>query len=182
MPQSSLRDVLIIEGDIAMQGGLQIRRGVKAMGLQHVFNPPVEAFHHPIGLRPAGWDQAVFDGLFGTELVEFVIARGLFGAGQEAVGKFRTVIGEALLDAERRGLDHGFQEDPGAVGGAIGFEGDIDPAGGPVDGDEQVATRLAPDRREAFNIDLEETGFIRLERLTGVGSGVGSRALREATP
>jgi hypothetical protein len=66
----------------------------------------------------------VFDGLFGAESVDVMRARGLPGPGQEAVGERRAVVGQALLDAERGGLNRRFEEGRGAQGRAVGLEGD----------------------------------------------------------
>src|SRR5690606_30289735 len=45
MAQGPLRNVVIVQGDIAVQSGFQIGRGVGAMGLQHLLDAAVEAFH-----------------------------------------------------------------------------------------------------------------------------------------
>ena len=42
---------MAIERDIAQQGLLQIQRVAKAMGIEHLTDPPIKAFDHAIGLR-----------------------------------------------------------------------------------------------------------------------------------
>jgi len=118
--EGALGDMLVVEVGIAEQGGLQVLGGVEAMGLQDLGDAAVEPLKHPVGLGMAERDQAVLNGFGGTDLVEIMILRGAPGAGQEAVGELRTIIGQALLHAERRGLQHGFEEGFGVPGGAGG--------------------------------------------------------------
>nr|WP_317963936.1 hypothetical protein [Methylocaldum szegediense] len=80
------------------------------MGLQHLLDAAIEAFHQAIRLGPARRNQAMFDALFSTEAVKLMRPRGLPSSGQETVGKLRAVVGQAFLDAERRGLNHRFEE------------------------------------------------------------------------
>ena len=46
------------------------------MALQDVLDPPVEALHHAVGLRPHRWREAMLDPEIGAEAVELVVARG----------------------------------------------------------------------------------------------------------
>jgi len=80
------------------------------MGLQDFLTPALETLHQAIGLRPAGRNQAVFDGVFGAELIEGMSARRVLGGSQEPIGEPRPVVGQAFPDAEGPGLYHGFQE------------------------------------------------------------------------
>jgi hypothetical protein len=72
---------VVVQDDVAVQSGLEIDRGVEPMGLQHLLDAAIETLHHAVGLGPTGWNQAVFDGLFGAESVDVMRARGLAGSG-----------------------------------------------------------------------------------------------------
>lgn len=43
MAQGPLRNVVVVQGDVAVQGGFQIGRDVEVMGLQHLLDAAVEA-------------------------------------------------------------------------------------------------------------------------------------------
>ncbi len=110
MAQGPLGKVVIIQVDISVQGSFQIGGDIEVMGLQHLLDAAIEAFHQAIRLGPARRNQAMLNGLFGAESIKLVQTRGLPSSGQETVGKLRAVVGQAFLDAERRGLNHRFEE------------------------------------------------------------------------
>lgn len=54
--------MLVVEPDVAVQGGLQIIGAVvEAMGSKHLRQASVEALDHAVGLRGLGPGQAIFD-------------------------------------------------------------------------------------------------------------------------
>ena len=57
MAEVLLGDVLIIEVEIALQGGFQVTGGGEGGGFQHLGDAAVEAFDHAVGLRMPGLDQ-----------------------------------------------------------------------------------------------------------------------------
>ena len=59
MAEILLGDMLIIEVEIALQGGFQVTGGGEGGGFQHLGDAAVEAFDHAVGLRVFGLDQAV---------------------------------------------------------------------------------------------------------------------------
>lgn len=63
MAQGPLGNMAIRQGDIAVQRGFQVGRGVEVMGLQHLLDAAIEAFYHAIRLGPTRRNQAMFDGL-----------------------------------------------------------------------------------------------------------------------
>lgn len=75
-------------------------------------------------MRSAGFD---------AELIE----RDALG---QAVGERLVVVGEEALDLERRLGQHAPEEVRGSTHRFLGPEFQVDPAGGAVDGDEEIAT------------------------------------------
>jgi hypothetical protein len=110
MIQCLLRDVVVVKIYIPMQCGFEILGGGKVMGLQYLGNAAIEAFDHAIGLRVAGWYQAMLDALFGTGPIEDVLSGGPMFPTQTPIREFRAVVGQALLNTEGCGLNQGFQE------------------------------------------------------------------------
>jgi hypothetical protein len=138
---------------MAVQRGLQVLARPDVVALQHLLDPAVEALDHAVGPGRCGRGQAVFDTRPGAEPVERVRARrGTPAQAEEAVGELlpprhcrsdqwrsNGSIGQDDADADRAGALQVAQEASG-VGGGPGLEdADEDPAGGAVDGDEQIA-------------------------------------------
>jgi len=83
-----LRELLVVEPDVAVQRGFQFLARAEVVALKHLLDPAVEAFDHAVGLRRFRWGQAVLDAQFGAELVEFVVARrGTLAQAEQAVGE-----------------------------------------------------------------------------------------------
>lgn len=59
--QSGLRQLMVVEADVAQQGLLKIVTAVEAMRAQHVADTAIEALHPAVGLRSAGPGQAMLD-------------------------------------------------------------------------------------------------------------------------
>ena len=55
LPQRFLRNVVIVQMAVALDRGLQIVSGVKAVGGEHLAAPAVELLNYPVGLRVAYW-------------------------------------------------------------------------------------------------------------------------------
>jgi hypothetical protein len=58
-----LGQVRVVEGDIPVQGLLQIQGRIEVMGLEDIGDAAVEALDHAVGLRAPGWREAVFGAL-----------------------------------------------------------------------------------------------------------------------
>ena len=117
----------------------------------------VEALGHAIGLRPVRPGQPVLDAGFGANLVERVPAGGLafgfaFHVHGEAVGEFRTVVGEDSMDSSREVIAEAFEECGGGLAVAARVDLQIDIAGRPVDGDKGIAF-ASLQRRQVLQID-----------------------------
>ena len=105
------------------------------VGLQDIGDTAVEAFYHPIGLWPSRGRQPMLDVVSCTRSVETVFAGGALVPLLETVGEFRTVVRETFPDPEGRGGDDRPEKISGFASGMLGRDGDVNPAGSPVDGD-----------------------------------------------
>lgn len=76
MPERFLRDMLVVDLDVAGDGLFQTQGGVEACGGQHLGDAPVEALDQAVGLRGSGFDQTMLDGMLGTELIEAMQSKG----------------------------------------------------------------------------------------------------------
>ena len=150
--------------------------------MQHLFDPAVEAFDHPVGLRVLRRCKAVFDFKVCAELVELVLPGGLaFAQTEQAVGEFLPVIGQDRPDPDWAGPFQIAQKAAGISGG-LGFEDpDEDPAGCPVNCHEQVAARgFVSHLRQILHIDMQVAGRVGLERLV-LWSGVFRQQVAQIT-
>ena len=72
-----LRQLMIVQVHVAMQGRPQVLAPPEVMGLQDVADAAIEAFHHAIGLRRPTLGQTMLDAQGLAELVELVRAARL---------------------------------------------------------------------------------------------------------
>jgi hypothetical protein len=167
MAEILLGDVLIIEVEIALQGGFQVTGGGEGGGFQHLGDAAVEAFDHAVGLRMPGLDQPVLDAVRGAGLIEGVLAgRFALAGGAEAVGELLAVVGQHRADHERGLGVQAFQEAGGGGGRFVGSDLEVNPAAGPVDGGDQIAVfGLVRHPGQVFHIDVHEARLVILEGL-----------------
>ena len=59
MPEIFLRNVVIIEMPILLQGRFQVASGDERGAFQYLGDATVEAFDHAVGLRMLGFDQSM---------------------------------------------------------------------------------------------------------------------------
>ena len=170
MAQSLLRQMMVVEPGIAQERGLQFLSGTEVVGAQQIGDATVEALDHAVGLRVLRLGQSMLDAQFSAELVEGVFPRrGTFARGDKAVGELLAIVGQEGADVERRGLGQRRQKTLGVGRRLGGIYGDEDPAGGSVDGHEQVAPSvLVHHLRQVLHIDMNEAGYVGLE---GLGLG-----------
>ncbi len=136
-------------------------------GGEDLADPSVEALDHPVGLGVAGWDQPVLDVVFSTRLIEVVLTTGLVVALEKSVGELGAVVGEEFRDLEGSGGGQSFQESRGACGRFCGMDFQIHPAGGPIDGDEEIPTMaFSRPLGKVFDIDVDKARFVVFEGLT----------------
>ena len=151
--QRGLRQLMIVQVHVAMQGCPQVLARPEVMGLQDVADAAIEAFHHTVGLRRPGLGQSVLDAQGLAELVELVRAARLTVLGAEqAVGellavvaslklRLRLVFGQKPSDLDRAVLVQGMQKGPRASCALVGVDGDVYLAGGAIGRHEEIALR-----------------------------------------
>ena len=95
--QRSLRQLMIVQGHVAMQGRPRVLARVEVMGLQDVADAAIEAFHYAVGLRCPGLGQTMPNAQGLAELVELVLAARLAAPGaKQPVGELLAMIGQQL--------------------------------------------------------------------------------------
>lgn len=147
-----MRDV-----EVALKPLGEVFGGVEMGGGEDLADPSVEALHHPIGLGVARWDQSVLDVVFSTRLIEVVLTAGLVVAFEKAIGELRTVVAQEFDDGKGGLGGQSIEESGGAGGGFFGVELQVHPAGGPIDGDEEVpAMAFSRQLGEVCDIDVDK--------------------------
>lgn len=69
-----MRDVALVDVDVAGQGIFEVLPGAEAAGGQGLADAPVEVPDHAVGLGVVGLDEAVLDGVGGAGLtVSFLV-------------------------------------------------------------------------------------------------------------
>lgn len=101
MVECFLRQVLVVQPDVARERGFQIRATLEVVASQHLADATMEAFDHAVGLRATDGRQAVFDAQGCAELVERVLAGGVGTVALESTGVYWIPVYEVL---EQRGL------------------------------------------------------------------------------
>ena len=74
--QDGLRELAVVEPDVAQDGLLQVLPAVEVVALEYVFDPAVKALDQTVGLQAHWWSQAVLDVEVSAEPVEVVVAGG----------------------------------------------------------------------------------------------------------
>jgi hypothetical protein len=109
-----------------VQQGLQVAVAGDRDAQHLALHTPIEAFDHAIGFRRVGPCRAM--------LHAERSARRLEAIGREA----RSAVGEHMGDLEGEGLDRFFQKGHRRGGRLIILDGEMDEAGGAVDGHVQI--------------------------------------------
>jgi len=120
----------------------------------------VEALHLAVGLRVVWPGEPVLDAVVGAEPVERMVPRGLvvrlvFLVDGEAVGELGAVVGEYGMDWIAEGLEEALEAGGDGGGFAVADDLDVDEAGGPLDGDEDVG-RFALQPGQVLQVDMDE--------------------------
>lgn len=120
----------------------------------------VEPFHHAVGLRREGLDEAVFDISCGAYSIEGMAA-GRFALGlvlhvdRKAVGELGSVVGQDDMDRIGKGIQEAFEAGGNGLGRTAVDDLDIDKAGCPIYGDEDVAL-LPTQGRQMLQVGMDE--------------------------
>ena len=167
MAEGFLRNVLIIDLNRALDGLGQRLGGVETGGGQDLSEAPIEALDHPIGLRGAWLDEAMFDRVGRTDPIEAMAPGGFtLTGGTEAVGELFAIIGQDFGDREGRLGDQALQESGGIVSGFLREDLDIHPARGPIDGGKQILSAvLVRHSGQVLHIDMDNARLVVLEGL-----------------
>ena len=161
---------MIIQPYIAAQGVLQALGRIEVRGRQHLAHPSVEALHHAVSLRMTRLDEAVFAPVVSADAITTMTpGRVALAGGATAIGNRLAVIGPHLLDLEGRLIDAPLAKFGGMVRRLCASDGHVNPAGGAVNGHEQIAMRgLVWQLRPLLDRGVNEsrliilTGFLRL--------------------
>ena len=164
--QRALREVVVVELGVAFERGLQILARAEVRGRQDVADAPIEALDHAVGLRVTRLGEPVLDAEQGALTIEGVLARGFLALGGEAVGELAAVVGQQLDDLHRCGRVQAAQEVAAAGLALVGVDAQENPAGGAVDGDEQVAPgALVGHLWQVLDVHVHEARRVILEGL-----------------
>ena len=99
-----MRQLVVVQGHIALQGLLHIFTAVEPVGLQNVRNAAIEPLHHAIGSGCPGLGQPVLYAQFLAQLIELMVAAGFaFLAGKQAVCELLAFVCQQLADPDRAG-------------------------------------------------------------------------------
>jgi hypothetical protein len=137
--QGGLRELLVVEPDIAVQRDLQFFPGTEMVALQHVFDATVEALDHAVCLRMHRRGETVLYAQIGAETVKFVTAgcRALAQA-EQAVSELLSIVRKHRADAYRAGAIKVAQK-AACIGGSLGLvNANEHSSGRAVDGHEEV--------------------------------------------
>ena len=160
-----MRELAVVEVDVAQEGLLQVLAALEAMALQDVLDPAVEPLDHAVRLWPHRRGQAVLDAKLGAEQVELVLSGGrALAQAEEAVGESLAVVGQHAGDLHRgRALQ--IAQEPPRVGRSLRrVDAHEDPARRPVDGHEEVAAAvLVGHLGQILDVDVQVAGFVGLE-------------------
>jgi len=163
--QGFLRQVFVVQPDVAMQSLFQVLRAVEVMRPEHLFEPSVEALDHAIGLGRSGLGQSVLDAQSAAQRLERVLPAGVFGAlAKQSVGELFAIVRQQGLNLERRRLGHRVEERAGCRSGFVALDGDEHPAGGAVNRHKDVAPgRLIGHLRQVLHIHVDVARLIGFE-------------------
>ena len=128
-------------------------RVVEAVVSEDIGDASVEAFAHAAGLRPSHGNEAVLDVQFPAFVVEGLpVGRGALSGAGEAVGELLAVVGEDTADLSGECPGQAGGERGGGARASAGKDLGMDPAGGGVGGDEQIAAmgRVSSDMRGRY--------------------------------
>ena len=83
-----MRELLVVEPNVAIQSGFQFFARTEMMALQHVLDPAVKPLDHAVGLGRSWRSEAVFNIEGCAKRVEVMLAcRGAFAQAEEPVGE-----------------------------------------------------------------------------------------------
>ena len=119
----------------------------RRLALSRIAQPPVKAFHHAIGLRMIGPDQAMCDPMHPAQVIQAMRAARLAGGlallvHGKPIGKRAIVISQERVDFLRKRGQEFFDGLRHRGGGTPGQHLDPDRAGGAVNRHEHITGLL----------------------------------------
>src|SRR5450759_334370 len=140
MTECLLRNVLIVEHGVALDGGGQLLAADEAGGGENVADASVESLDHAMGLWMPRRNQAMLDPQQHALAIEGVLSGGCLALAGETVGELAAVprrgssiVGQNLHDLHGRCGAQVAQEVGAADFALIGVESQIHSASGAVD-------------------------------------------------
>ena len=125
----ALRDVVMVDADVADQGVVQVLAGMAAVGGQDLGEAAVAARDPAVGLGVARCDEAMRDGVGGADAIERVLTgRCALAGGAAPVGERLAVVGQDLSYLERSGPEEAFEKAMSAL--SVGLDYPYRQAGG----------------------------------------------------
>jgi len=86
--QDGLRQLAVVEVDVAQEGPLQVLAALEAMALKDVLDPAIEPLDHAVCLRPHRGRETVLDAEVCAEQVELMLSGGAaFAQAEQPVGE-----------------------------------------------------------------------------------------------
>src|SRR6056297_975919 len=135
--QDGLRELAVVEVDVAQDGLLEVLAALEAMALKNILDATVEPLDHAVGLRSHRGREAVLDAKLGAEQVELVLSAGAaFAQAEQTVGEGFSVVGQHAVDLHRGRAVEVAQEPPRIGRGLRRIDAHEDPPRRPVDGHE----------------------------------------------
>ena len=120
MAQIALHHVMVVKPEVLLQCRFHLGRIRKVRGPGELGNASIKTLDHPVGLRVAQRDQAVFDGQPGADLIERLFPGRLpLAVGGETVREFLAVVGQNDADVDRAVLMNPFEKRGGGAGAFV---------------------------------------------------------------
>lgn len=158
---------MVVEPGIPEQSGFQVLSAVVAARGEYLGDPAIEAFDHAVGLWRSGFGQTVLNAERFAQPVELMTPRRLAILGaKQSIRELLAVVRQQPGDLDRAGLVQRVQEGASGSRRLVGLEGDVDPAGRTVYGDEEIAPgRLVGHLRQILDVHVQVAGFVGFEGL-----------------
>lgn len=160
-----MRQLLVIQPDIAVQRGLQLLAGSEVVALQHFLDASVEALDHAVGLGRFRRGQAVLDVERLAEYVELVFpSRGAFAQAKQAIRELFSIIRQNRSDAHGASALKVAQEAASVRCRLCLEDANKHPTRRAVDGHEEVTPRgFIRHLRQILHVDMDVSRLIGLE-------------------
>ena len=149
---------MIIQSNLAGQGLFQVGGGLEARGRQHLADAAIAALDPAVSLRMTRLDEPVFDPVVIADAIAAMTP------GRIAFARSAAAIRQDGLAFERRFIDQTLEKSGGIFGGFLVQDLHVNPPGGAINGDKQIAMRgFVRQLRPILDIGVNETRLIILK-------------------